>query len=63
MDRDHRNFGAVGDESADAAQVGPSVRVDADEAVGVTSESATEIRELKRRCAELQGTIALSARR
>ena len=49
--------GSAGDQRGDGAQVGPSVRVDTGAAPGVPTESAWEIRELKRKCAELEHTI------
>jgi transposase len=47
----------LGGERGDAAQVDRQCDVDAGEAPGVPTESAREIRKLKRKCAELERTI------
>jgi hypothetical protein len=57
---DHDGRGPVGDERKDAQEVDPAGRVYAGQGAGVSSESAREIRELKRKnAAELERTIEI----
>jgi transposase-like protein len=54
---DHRDFAAVGDDARDAAPLGPPSAGRCWSTVGGSTESAREIRELKRKCRELEQTI------
>lgn len=53
MGGDEEDLGAVGDERGDVAEVGAHGEVDASEAAGVPTETAGELRELRRKCREL----------
>ena len=59
MGRDPGDLVAAGDELGDAAQVLRQAEVDAGQAPGVPTETAREIRELKRKNAELERTIEI----
>jgi len=56
---DHRSVRPVGDERGDAAEWIRQAAVDVGEAPGVPSESAAQIRELKRKNAELEQTTEI----